>query len=243
MRLPAEAYLHEIADADAASDDDLCRLARLGQWCPEGSTAQPGAAYRDLPIFTDAQWLRARVETSALTGRPFREELEQERDRILGERLTGRVVHLDEIALRVRTVQAMTRHLVAYQQGRPVRDAWRKCPTDEKAWDRFVDWANAALRDVHVRVSLAHLPNGVMPTTAYTVAVLQLINDLSEGEVFRYCANETCRRPFIHQRGRARYADQGTRHSTGVLYCSRSCARAQAERERRRRLRPEREES
>lgn len=43
----------------------------------------------------------------------------------------------------------------------------------------------------------------------------------------RVCANEQCRAEFRYQTGRA---TGGTRHATGVLYCSPHCARAVAKR-------------
>ncbi|WP_285783264.1 hypothetical protein [Microbispora sp. NBRC 16548] len=68
--------------------------------------------------------------------------------------------------------------------------------------------------------------------TVYSVAFLQLYNHLVENAQVRQCANERCRRPFVRQRGRAEYGQYRTQ---GVKYCSRDCARAQAQRELRRR--------
>lgn len=68
--------------------------------------------------------------------------------------------------------------------------------------------------------------------TVYSVAFLQLYNHLVEGATVRRCLNETCGRPFVRQRGRAEY---GQHRTTGVKYCTRECARAQAQREHRRR--------
>ncbi len=68
--------------------------------------------------------------------------------------------------------------------------------------------------------------------TIYSVSFLQLYNHLAEGAVARRCANETCLRAFVRQRGRAAYDQHRT---VGVKYCSRGCARAQAQRQLRRR--------
>ncbi|MFI1586147.1 hypothetical protein [Embleya sp. NPDC020630] len=68
--------------------------------------------------------------------------------------------------------------------------------------------------------------------TVYSVAFLQLYNHLAEQATTRRCANENCGRHFVRQRGRAAY---GQHRTSGVLYCSRECARAQAQRNLRRR--------
>ena len=68
----------------------------------------------------------------------------------------------------------------------------------------------------------------------WSVCCLELFNHITEGIVLKDCANETCRRPFARQTGRAIH---GQRKRTGIRYCSHGCARAQAQREYQRRQR------
>ena len=68
----------------------------------------------------------------------------------------------------------------------------------------------------------------------WNVCCLELFNHIVEGARYRTCANETCGRLFVRQEGRALHAQHRTR---GVMYCSSSCARMQAQRAYRRRQR------
>ena len=68
----------------------------------------------------------------------------------------------------------------------------------------------------------------------YSICCLEIYNHLVEQTSYRRCRNERCGRLFVRQVGRAKFGQYRTR---GVLYCSASCARAQAQRELRRRRR------
>ena len=68
--------------------------------------------------------------------------------------------------------------------------------------------------------------------TTWQALSLQIFNDIASGSQFKTCANEKCGRIFVRQRGTSRF---GQSRATGVMYCTPSCARAQAQREYRRR--------
>jgi hypothetical protein len=63
---------------------------------------------------------------------------------------------------------------------------------------------------------------------------LELFNHIAASEVYRRCENETCRRVFVRQYGRA---EHGQTRREGVMYCTYHCAQAQAQRNYRRRRR------
>ncbi len=73
---------------------------------------------------------------------------------------------------------------------------------------------------------------------AFEIACLELFNHMVENATYRKCANQTCGRFFVRQRGRSIH---GQHRRTGVKYCSAECAKAQSQRAYRRRKRDERE--
>jgi hypothetical protein len=231
--VPTDVYLHEIADADAGDPEALRALAEIGLW-RSLNTAVP---YADLPISTEEQWQRARLDVAVRCGWEFIDNLERARHEVWRHpEFTGFPVHLDEIALRVRVIQRLTQHVQLFAAGEDLTQAWRDCEDELDAWDQFTSLVNAALQEFHVRVYVDRGGSkddlgGVYPTV-YNAAVLQLVNDLSAGTAFRRCANETCGRLYVRQRGRAVYGEYRT---VGTKYCSNNCARAQYQREKRRR--------
>jgi hypothetical protein len=92
----------------------------------------------------------------------------------------------------------------------------------------LVDELNAALRPFSIGIGgLTDRYPSIL-----SVVFLQLYNHLAEDATIRECANETCRRNFVRQRGRAEY---GQNRTSGIKYCTREGARAQAQRLLRRR--------
>lgn len=122
------------------------------------------------------------------------------------------------------------------------RDRLRSADVSRASFE-LVNQLNMALTPFHVRVEL-HLnefvPAGEPVPNVYQAACLQLANHIAEHVSYRRCASETCRRLFVRQRGGSKIASErgiehGQYHSSGVMYCTPQCARAQAARVSRRR--------
>ena len=73
---------------------------------------------------------------------------------------------------------------------------------------------NAALSGISVGIEFhpfRDLRHHHAPLTIYSASFLQLYNHMAEEATVRHCANEPCGRPFVRQRGRARFEQQGLR--------------------------------
>lgn len=125
-----------------------------------------------------------------------------------------------------------------------LREAWIECAStgsmadyaamcrvpEEETRKSFLEVLNAGLKLAHARAINPEAPEEL--ATIYGVCCLQVYNHIAEGARYKRCANESCRQVFVRQRGRAQH---GHHKSDGVKFCTRECARAQAQRELRRR--------
>lgn len=150
----------------------------------------------------------------------------------------------------LRTARLLSRHWLAAAEGDSVLAAWEEegladliSRDEEWAWQRFVDCLNYGLSNFPVRVErqselvpgIEHA-QGALRVQLYSALCLQIVNHIAENAVARRCANETCRSPFVRQRGGEKH---GQFKTGGVIYCKPSCANTQWQRENRRRKRAE----
>jgi hypothetical protein len=234
--VPPEVSTREFRDTDPRDLDALAELCSLGMIRQETYLAPA----KDL--WADSFWQRRALDaTSEAYGLPrCPADIDAERIRLYrrDEPLYRYPVHVAEVAYRVARVQNCADHVTAYLTGQPVHKVWDNCNDELTAWRMFDGIIEPALTDfhVHVRVQTGAQPSdadiGAVRATLYSVAILQLVNDLAEEVPYVTCANEACGRLFHRQRGRSEYGGHRTR---GVMYCSHSCARAQYQREKRRR--------
>ena len=107
------------------------------------------------------------------------------------------------------------------------------------SWAHFTTALNIGLRPFSAHVEhVARGPGfpveiGIPQIDLFSAAALQVFNLVVEEPTARRCENETCGRVFIRQIGGIEYRQHY--RTTGLRFCSASCARAQASRQYRRR--------
>jgi len=118
-------------------------------------------------------------------------------------------------------------------------DQYHQADADEGQMEDLANGLSGLLHPFYPVVEVAHesdtarrwQPHEESPRLENVLA-LQAVNHLSQGSIYHVCANETHQGLFVYQRDRE---EQGQHRSKGVMYCSASCAKAQASREYRRR--------
>ncbi len=222
---PDQLYLFELADLDLASVESVAEFTRK-----HGTLADAISVEQDRDLPKAESMPRSMLEVSTGYGRSYA------REHRLWPDLS---VHVDEFTYRAHVLRRLTSHVLAYGRGEDVRAAWPESATTElQAWDNFRWFTNAALAPFHVRVEIDlgdTARDRVQIPSLYSIAVLQLVNDLSEHPHWLSCP--ACGRDFLRQRGRSAHYSR----RSGVTYCSKECANAQAQRAWRSRQRLEKE--
>lgn len=131
-----------------------------------------------------------------------------------------KLVHPCELEARVSILVAV-HEVVNHWRGRPGRGGDEDI--FEHLGDEFLDSMNRALTPFAPKVSLSGWSDSERPHVA-NVAALQVANDIVKQLDEYTCQNETCGRQFTQQRGTAEFGQYRTK---GVMYCSKSCAKAQ----------------
>ena len=158
-------------------------------------------------------------------------------------------VHWYDAALYLRRVRALVKHLEEWydlawdglsapwaEEGFSVGAVTRPDHLD-MAWGQFVVALNAGTKNYRVRVEYdtASVPGfmfGRPEAGLHSALCLQVQNVIARDDIpLRRCANEPCPHLFQKQIGGASYNQN---HASGVIYCTPTCARAQASRHYRR---------
>ena len=107
--------------------------------------------------------------------------------------------------------------------------------------DEELDEAADALKPARTtRGAILEQARGLGNAQLHEICALELYNHIAGQESYRHCHNETCGRLFVTQWGRA---EHGQSRRQGVLYCTPSCAQAQAQRVYRRHKKTRREQN
>jgi hypothetical protein len=117
-------------------------------------------------------------------------------------------------------------------------------PSEDNVWHEFGLIMDLGLRTLGPVVIAVDEPSGDPISGLFEACCVDIYNLLldplpfrrmEEGlEPFARCANETCGRRFLRQRGTAK---KGQHRTSGVTYCSYRCANTQVQRNRRREMR------
>ncbi len=253
--VPDELYLREFMALDI--DDEEQIVGFLQQHGFFGRGVQDLASRWDSP---QADRLLARIEPLV---RPHLSESDTMNAR--------NVFHIDEVRAHVTSLRDAIRGWQVFMAARSVESFVAEAEAEEtKEWlveeeriaspadvhPRFAAigpygvamellemWLNGGLGDISAQVRFVPTGDSARFDPApecdlYGAMCRQLFNDMLRRAQYHVCRNEPCGRLFVHQRGRSK----SQHRTTGVQFCSPSCAWAQLQRERRRKGAAKRQE-
>lgn len=222
--IPNELYLRELVELDLDDVDQILAFVnssgRLGHLKGHLLITFFGP---EAPWPSEKQWDEWYAEIDGHPGFESLGDFEKELFQSSG------LQHIDTFRSWALAFRKATELIGGYQQG----------VADESEMEDLAIALTGLLEPFHPVVEVPHKPDLVRKwqpdkesPRLENILALQIFNHLSQGDTYHVCANETHQGLFVHQRGRA---EHGQHRSEGVLYCSATCAKAQASREYRRR--------
>ena len=224
VQVPDELYLREVLALDLADEDALFKFVE--EYGPLGY--KPGKSC--LPYLIPAHFLE-----NLEIGLHYDPEVD-----VLCQSVASVQAHLRCIrdAVRLYEVQTAQMTLEELESTWELDELGVACPTDGPAVDRLLAViVNQGLLPFQVGIRLVGIDDepwqvGLTAPDIYSCLCLQLFNHIAEEAIYLTCHNERCGRLFVRQQGRS---EKGGHRTTGVMYCSDYCARAQGQRELRKR--------
>lgn len=153
-------------------------------------------------------------------------------DQLLAAARFSQAVSLTVVRHHFDLLRALVRHVIAHQQHRKLATAWEavtlNAPPEsaEEAWVMFECVLNAALRPFSAHITTAANPAGRQAPPLYAIAALQIFNVFVEDLSVHTC--KKCGDWFVRRSGGADHGQYRTRGR--MFYCSKSCAKAAAQR-------------